>query len=73
MSYEAVQDVLNRAFSDEAFRRRMYAEPDEALAEYELTDEERVALRAISAEEREPVAELLDRRLSKRPAWLFWL
>lgn len=73
MSYEAVQDVLNRAFADEAFRRRLYAEPEAALAPFDLTDDERTALLAIGAEEKEPVAELLDRRLSKRPAWLFWL
>jgi hypothetical protein len=73
MSYEAIQDVLSRAFADEAFRRRLYSEPEAALSDFDLTADERAALRAIGAEEKEPAAELLDRRLSKRPAWLFWL
>lgn len=73
MSYEVVQEVLNRAFSDDGFRKLLYSEPDSALRAYDLSDDERAALKAIGAEESEPVAEVLDRRLSKRPAWLFWL
>lgn len=73
MSYEVVQEVLNRAFSDDAFRQQLYSDPDTALNEYDLSPDECAALKAIRAEETDAVAELLDRRLSKRPAWLFWL
>jgi hypothetical protein len=73
MSYEAVQLVLQRAFADDEFRHALYSDPDGALAEFDLSVDERVALKAIGAEDTEASAELLDRRLSKRPAWLFWL
>jgi hypothetical protein len=73
MSFESVQEVLNRAISDEAFRRQLYFDPDTALADYDLSPDERAALKAISSTgEADSVGELLDQRISKRPAWLFW-
>lgn len=45
MSTEAVQAVLERTVTDPNFRSRLFSHPDEALAEHELTADERGALR----------------------------
>ncbi|MBI4492322.1 MAG: Franean1_4349 family RiPP [Chloroflexi bacterium] len=72
MSHEAVQEILNRALSDPAFRRRLLLEPEAALADYDLTSEEAAALRMIRAEETEEESSVLDERRSKRPGWFYW-
>ncbi|HEY8476121.1 MAG TPA: Os1348 family NHLP clan protein [Chloroflexota bacterium] len=72
MSYDGVQAVLNRALTDASFRRRLFETPDDALAEYDLTEEERQALRAIRPEGPDGVTEVLDPRYSKRFMFL-WL
>lgn len=44
MSGQAIHDILDRSLLDEQFRRAVQTDPDTALAEFELTDEERAAL-----------------------------
>lgn len=44
MSLEALGEILARASEDEGFRRRLAQSPEEALAGYDLTPEEREAL-----------------------------
>jgi hypothetical protein len=72
MSYEAVQAVLERTVIDVAFRARLLAEPDTALAEYELTDAENGALRQLSVDASQSESQALDRRETKKvlPFWL---
>ena len=48
MSIEAVQAVLERTVADPSFRAKLFAQPDQALAEYELTSEENGALRELT-------------------------
>jgi hypothetical protein len=50
MSREALEAVIGRAVIDEEFRLALFADPDAALAAYELTEGELVALRTIDAE-----------------------
>lgn len=65
-----MQAVLERTLSDEGFRAQLLSAPDEALAEYELTDEEQKALRSLSLEAEASGSALLDQRASKRALWL---
>ncbi len=72
MSIEAVQAVLERTVSDEAFRARLFNRPDEALAEFDLTGSESQALRELCIDAGQSQSEALDRRETKKvlPFWL---
>jgi hypothetical protein len=72
MSIEAVQAVLERTVADPSFRAKLFAQPDQALAEYELTSEENGALRELSVDAGQSESAALDRRETKKvlPFWL---
>ena len=73
MSIEAVQAVLERTVSDESFRARLFSQPDQALAEFELTASEAEALRELCVDAGQSQSEALDRRETKKVALPFWL
>ena len=50
MSEAAVAEVLERALRDRAFADQLASNPGAALAGYDLTDQERAAIRLGSAE-----------------------
>ena len=72
VSIEAVQAVLERTVSDEAFRARLFSHPDEALADFDLTGPESDALRELCVDASQTQSEALDRRETKKvlPFWL---
>jgi hypothetical protein len=72
MSYEAVQAVLERTVTDPSFRSRLFTQPDQALAEYELTSDETGALRELCIDASQTESTALDRRETKKvlPFWL---
>lgn len=72
MSYEAVQAVLERTVVDPSFRTRLFNQPEEALAEYELTSDESGALRELCVDAHQSVSAALERRETKKvlPFWL---
>jgi hypothetical protein len=72
MSYEAVQAVLERTVSDPSFRTRLFTQPEEALADYELSSEENGALRELAVDAGNTDSAALDRRETKKvlPFWL---
>ena len=72
MSVEAVQAVLERTVTDPSFRTRLFMQPEEALAEYELTSEENGALRDLYVDASQSESAALDRRETKKvlPFWL---
>jgi hypothetical protein len=72
VSIEAVQAVLERTVSDEAFRARLFSHPDEALADFDLTAQETEALRELCIDASHSQSEALDRRETKKvlPFWL---
>jgi hypothetical protein len=72
MSTEAVQAVLERTVTDPSFRSKLFAHPDEALAEYELTSDESGALRELCVDASQSQSEALERRETKKvlPFWL---
>jgi hypothetical protein len=65
MSKEAVQAVIGKAVTESEFRELLFANPEEALEGFELTEEEMAALKAIDAETMESFAGDLDERISK--------
>jgi hypothetical protein len=65
MTKEAVEAIIGKAVLDSQFREALFANPEEALAEYDLTEEEIAALRAIDFETMESFAGTLDERISK--------
>ena len=65
MSKEALQAVIGKAVLDSEFREALFADPDQALEGYELTEEEVAALKTIDAETMESFAGSLDERISK--------
>jgi hypothetical protein len=67
MSMQAMMAVLDRAAKDYRFNWRMIEAPDEALAEYNLTDAEREALK--SGERDMLISVGLDERIT---AWVPW-
>jgi hypothetical protein len=72
MSYDAVQAVLERTVTDPTFRNRLFAQPEAALAEYELTSDETGALRELCVDAGQSDSAALDRRETKKvlPFWL---
>ena len=67
MSMQAMMAVLDRAAKDYRFNWRMIEAPDEALAEYNLTDAEKEALK--SGERDMLISVGLDERIT---AWVPW-
>lgn len=65
MSKEAIEAIIGKAVVDRQFRAALFADPDQALAGYDLTEEEIAGLRAIDAESLDSLAGLLDERISK--------
>ncbi len=60
MTMQAIRDVMDRAMSDPAFRKLLAGTPDDALASYDLTAEERAAFATGTVD-----AERLEERMSK--------
>ncbi len=60
MSTERLQEILDRAMSDAAFRELLARDPDAALADYALSSEERAKFASGTAR-----AERLEPRMSK--------
>lgn len=65
MSREAVEAVVGKAVLDSQFRQALFANPEGALAEYDLSEKEVAALKAIDYETVESFAGTLDERISK--------
>ena len=65
MTLEAVQAVIVKAVQEEEFRKELFANPDEALSGYDLSETESAALKSLDAETLEPQTGTVDERLSK--------
>jgi len=72
MSIEAVQAVLERTVADPSFRAKLFSQPEQALAGYELTSEESGALHELCLDADQSESAALDRRETKKvlPFWL---
>jgi Ribosomally synthesized peptide prototyped by Frankia Franean1_4349. len=65
MSRQAVEQVVGRLVLDPEFRRQLTQQPDAALAQYDLTQEEREQIGKADAQEVNQAAGELEQRLSK--------
>jgi hypothetical protein len=65
MSKEAVEKIIGKAVLDSEFREALFADPEKVLGEYDLTEDEVAALKAIDFETLESFAGTLDDRISK--------
>ena len=66
MSKQAMEAIVGRSLLDPDYRDLFFADPNQALATYELTKEERAALLSIDAETLDAFAERLGVQLGKR-------
>lgn len=66
MSRQTLEAVIGRAILDEEFRLALFADPEAALAEYELTADEMVALKWADAESIDVCAVMLGERILQR-------
>jgi len=66
MSKEAVEAVVGKAILDAKFRQAMIADPEKALAGFDLTDTEKASLKSIDNETMSALANTLDERTSKK-------
>ena len=65
MSRKAMEAIIGKAVLHTELREALFANPDEVLAGYDLSEEEVAALKAIDAETMESFAGTLDERISK--------
>jgi hypothetical protein len=65
VSKQALEAILGRCVMDDAYRTLLFAHPDQALAGYELTKEERAALLAVDAETLDAFAERVGVHLAR--------
>ena len=66
MSRPALEAVLGRTILDEEFRFALFAGPETALVEYELTEDELAALKSVDAESLDACAAILRRHREGR-------
>lgn len=65
MSKENIEKIIGRLVTDSKFAEIFYADPDKALKEYELTEEEKEGLKSVKVEDVSKFAGELDPRISK--------
>jgi hypothetical protein len=65
MSTESVKEIIGKAVVDEEYRELLFNEPDKALEGYDLTEEERKALREVKRDKFNEAAIELQERLSR--------
>jgi len=65
MTKQVVEQIIGRLITDEKFRKAFFENPNEALEEYDLTDEEREALLKTKEEDVEGFSRKLDNRITK--------
>jgi len=63
MSRQAMEAIIGRSLMDHDFRELFFADPNQALAGYDLSKEERTALLSVDAETLDAFAERLGVQL----------
>ncbi|MCB8985484.1 MAG: hypothetical protein H6659_16770 [Ardenticatenaceae bacterium] len=65
MSEAVVKEIIERAIKDEAFRKLLFSNPDEALQSYNLTEEDRKVLENLNEDNFDEFAGGLGDRSTK--------
>ncbi len=68
MSQNAVSQIIGRAVTDADFRETLFSNPEQALQGYDLTEDDKEALKNLKQEDLEDFSTKLDSRITKR-AW----
>ena len=68
MSQDTISQIIGRAVTDAEFRETLFSNPVQALEDYNLTDDEKEALKNLKQEDLEDFSTKLDSRITKR-AW----
>jgi len=68
MSREAVESLIGKAIRDTEFRKALFADPEKALAGYDLSETEKAQLRSLDSETLDAMSNTVDARISKN-AW----
>jgi hypothetical protein len=63
MSWRTLEAVIGRAILDEEFRLALFADPEAALVEYEMTEDEIAALKSVDAESLDACAQGIGQRV----------
>jgi hypothetical protein len=72
MSKQAVESVIGKIALDAEFRKVLLANPDQALAGFDLSGTEKAHLKAIDAETMDALANTLCQRVNKESFWSLW-
>ncbi len=67
MSREAFEAVIGKAIVEAEFRCFLLADPERALADFELTEKEQTALKQIDAETLDSLSAALAAHLKEKP------
>ena len=65
MSMETVKQVIGRAVIEKEYRELLFSEPEKALAEYDLSEEEVASLVGMEREAFDATANELEERISR--------
>lgn len=65
MSTETVQFIIGRAVTDPEYRELLFTHPEEALKEFDLTDEEAQSLKELKREKFEAELSEMEDRISR--------
>ena len=65
MSIENVQTIIGKAIMETEYRELLFTEPDNALEDYELTEEEKSVLKGMERDKFDTVASELEDRISR--------
>lgn len=65
MSLESLQTIIGRAVMEPEYRDLLFSDPEAALEGYELSEEEKAALKGLELETFDEVASELEERISK--------
>ena len=65
MSQQAVESVIGKAVLDAEFCKALTADPDQALAGFDLTETEKASLKSMDSKTIDALANTLDARVSK--------
>lgn len=69
MAQDNIAEIVGRAVIDEEFRKLLFSNPQEALKDYTLTDDETDALMKIKEEDLVDFGGKLDKRITKSKIW----
>jgi len=65
MGIKDVKKILEKAYNEEAFQELLLNNPDEALKDFSLTDNERSKFKGVSKSQLKAYKSNIDKRLSK--------